>query len=76
MVMCPLLCVQSECFAVDHTNVLWFFHSLTSLEVKDVRFFLKNLYFKHNYAKLSDEGSAGTKNQLDIEKYPIHCNTL
>ena len=33
IVMCPLLCVQCECIAIDRTNFV-VFHPLTSFEVK------------------------------------------
>ena len=72
--MCPLICVQCDCLAVDRTNFV-VFHPLTSFEVKTRRF-KKKIDIQNNYAKLSDESSAGQKNQLDIEKYPIGRNTL
>ena len=73
--MCPLLCVQCECLALDHTNFVFFIIDLTANQ-DAYDFFWKKI----NIKKLSEilrRGPSGPKKpQSDIEKYPIGRNTL
>ena len=75
VVMCPSLCVQCDCLAIDRTNFV-IFHLLTLVGSQETYDLLNFLDIENNYAKLSDEAAGPKKPQIDIGKHPIDRNTM